>query len=107
MAARAIASLTVSFGMVSIPVKLYAATQAQAAISFNLLHATCGSRLTQQYVCAREGVVVERTDMVKGYEFAKDQYVKFTPDELKEMEEKGTQTIEISEFVPAETIDPI
>jgi DNA end-binding protein Ku len=107
MAARALASLTVSFGMVSIPVKLYSATQAQASISFNLLHAACGSRLKQQYLCAREGVVVERADMVKGYEFAKDQYVTFTPEELKELEEKGTQTIEISEFVPAESIDPI
>src|SRR5690242_15174980 len=107
MAARALASVTVAFGMVSIPVKLYAATQAQAAISFNLLHKDCGSRLRQQYVCAKEGVVVERADMVKGYEFAKDQYVTFTPEELKELEEKGTQTIEISEFVPAESIDPI
>ena len=107
MAARALASLTVSFGMVSIPVKLYSATQAQAGVSFNLLHANCGSRLKQQYLCAREGVVVERADMVKGYEFAKDQYVTFTPDELKELEEKGTQTIEINEFVPAESIDPI
>ena len=107
MAARALASVTVTFGMVSIPVKLYAATQPQAGISFNLLHAACGSRLKQQYLCAREGVVVERADMVKGYEFAKDQYVTFTPEELKELEEKGTQTIEITEFVPAETIDPI
>lgn len=107
MAARALASVTVAFGMVSIPVKLYAATQAQAAISFNLLHKDCGSRLRQQYVCAREGVIVERADMVKGYEFAKDQYVTFTPEELKELEEKGTQTIEISEFVPADSIDPI
>jgi DNA end-binding protein Ku len=108
MAARALASLTVTFGMVSIPVKLYTATQAQAAVSFNLLHGGgCGSRLKQQYVCAREGVVVDRTDMVKGYEFAKDQYVTFTPEELKELEEKGTQTIEISEFVPADTVDPI
>jgi DNA end-binding protein Ku len=107
MAARALASLTVSFGMVSIPVKLYAATQPQAGVSFNLLHAGCGSRLRQQYVCAREGVVVERTDIVKGYEFAKDQYVTFTPEELKELEEKGTQTIEIDEFVPADSIDPI
>ena len=107
MAARALASVTVSFGMVSIPVKLYAATQAQAGISFNLLHKDCGSRLKQQYLCAREGVVVDRADMVKGYEFAKDQYVTFTPEELKEMEEKGTQTIEISEFVPAASIDPI
>ena len=107
MAARSLASLTVAFGMVSIPVKLYSATQAQAAVSFNLLHRGCGSRLKQQYHCAREGVVVERADMVKGYEFAKDQYVMFTPEELKEMEEKGTQTVEISEFVPAEAIDPI
>ena len=107
MAARAIASITVSFGMVSIPVKLYSATQPSAGFSFNLLHSTCGSRLKQQYLCAREGVVVERADMVKGYEFAKDQYVTFTPEELKEMEEKGTQTVEISEFVPAESIDPI
>src|SRR5690348_1673660 len=107
MAARALASVTVSFGMVSIPVKLYTATQAQAGVSFNLLHAGCGSRLKQQYLCAREGVVVERADMVKGYEFAKDQYVTFTPEELKELEEKGTQTIEISEFVPAESIDPV
>lgn len=107
MAARALASVTVTFGMVSIPVKLYAATSPQAGISFNLLHAACGSRLKQQYLCAKEGVVVERADMVKGYEFAKDQYVTFTPEELKEMEEKGTQMIEISEFVPAESIDPI
>jgi DNA end-binding protein Ku len=107
MAARSIASLTVSFGLVTIPVKLYAATQASGNISFNLLHRTCGSRLKQQYLCAREGVVVERSDMVKGYEFAKDQYVTFTPEELKELEEKGTHTVEITEFVPAETIDPI
>ena len=107
MAARSIASLTVAFGMVSIPVRLYAATQASGAISFNLLHKGCGSRLKQQYICAKEGVIVERADMVKGYEFAKDQYVIFTPEELKELEEKGTQTVEISEFVPASSIDPI
>ena len=107
MPARSIASLTIAFGMVSIPVKLYAATQGMAGISFNLLHRGCGSRLKQQYLCAREGVVVERADMVKGYEFTKDQYVTFTPDELKALEEKGTQTVEISEFVPADSIDPI
>jgi DNA end-binding protein Ku len=107
MAARSIASLTVSFGLVSIPVKLYSATQASNAISFNLLHKTCGSRLKQQYLCQKEGVVVERDDMVKGYEFAKDQYVMFTPEELKAMEEAGTHTIEITEFVPAQTVDPV
>ncbi|HEX4884088.1 MAG TPA: Ku protein [Casimicrobiaceae bacterium] len=107
MPARAIASVTVAFGMVSIPVKIYAATQARDAISFNLLHKACGSRLKQQYVCIREEVVVPREEMIKGYEFTKDRYVTFTPEELKEVEEQGTQTVEITEFVPADSIDPI
>jgi len=108
MAARSIASLTVSFGLVAIPVKLYSATQASGAISFNLLHKPpCGSRLKQQYVCAKEGVPVAREDMVKGYEFAKDQYVVFTPEELTALEEAGTHTVEIAEFVPIESIDPV
>jgi DNA end-binding protein Ku len=107
MAARSIASLTVSFGLVSIPVKLYSATEASRAISFNLLHKTCGSRLKQQYICLKEEVTVAREDMVKGYEFAKDQYVIFSPEELKAMEEAGTQMAEITEFVPIESIDPV
>jgi DNA end-binding protein Ku len=107
MAARSIASLTVSFGLVSIPVKLYSATEASRAISFNLLHKGCGSRLKQQYLCVKEEVVVPREDMVKGYEFSKDQYVMFSPDELKVLEEAGSHTAEITEFVPIDTIDPV
>jgi DNA end-binding protein Ku len=107
MAVRSIASLTISFGMVSIPVKLYSATEASRAMSFNLLHKTCGSRLKQQYFCVKEEVPVGREDMAKGYEFAKDQYVMFTPEELKALEEAGTHTAEITEFVPAKTIDPV
>jgi DNA end-binding protein Ku len=107
MAARSIGSLTVSFGLVAIPVKLYSATQSSNAISFNLLHKTCGSRLRQQYLCQKEGVVVERQDMVKGYEFAKDQYVLFSPEEIKALEEVGTHSVDISEFVPIESIDPV
>ncbi len=107
MAARSIGSLTISFGLVAIPVKLYSATQSSNAISFNLLHATCGSRLKQQYICQKEGVVVERDEMVKGYEFAKDQYVRFTPEEIKQLEEVGTHSVDISEFVPIEAIDPV
>jgi len=107
MAARSIASLTISFGMVSIPVKLYSATEASRAISFNMLHKACGSRLKQQYVCAKEEVVVPREDTVKGYEFAKDQYVMFTPEELKALEETGTHSAEITEFVPLKTVDPV
>jgi DNA end-binding protein Ku len=107
MAARSIGSLTVSFGLVAIPVKLYTATQSANAISFNLLHKTCGSRLKQQYLCQKEGVVVERDEMVKGYEFAKDQYVRFSPEEIKALEEVGTHSVDISEFVPIESIDPV
>jgi DNA end-binding protein Ku len=107
MAARSIGSLSISFGLVSIPVKLYSATEASRAISFNLLHKACGSRLKQQYICQKENVPVSREDMVKGYEFAKDQYVMFSPEELKAMEEAGTQTAEITEFVPIEAIDPV
>ena len=107
MAARPIATLTVSFGLVSIPVKLYSATEASRAISFNLLHKACGSRLKQQYVCVKEDVIVPREDMVKGYEFEKDQYVQFTPEELKLLEEAGTHTADIAEFVPIEAIDPV
>src|ERR1700733_14421491 len=107
MAARSIGSLTVSFGLVAIPVKLFTATQSANTISFNLLHKTDGSRLRQQYVCQKEGVVVERDEMVKGYEFAKDQYVQFTPEEIKALEEVGSHAVEISEFVPIESIDPV
>src|ERR671929_2061856 len=107
MAARSIASLTVSFGLVSIPVKLFSATEATRAISFNLLHNACGSRLRQQYFCLKEEVPVKREDIVKGYEFSKDQYVQFSPEELKAMEEVGTHTADITEFVPIESVDPV
>ena len=107
MAARSIASLSVSFGLVSIPVKLYSATEASRAISFNLLHKACGSRLKQQYLCIKEEVPVAREDMVKGYEFAKDQYVIFSPEELKALEEAGTHMAEITEFVPIDAVDPV
>jgi DNA end-binding protein Ku len=99
--------LTVSFGLVSIPVKLFSATEASRAISFNLLHKACGSRLKQQYVCIKEEVPVAREDMVKGYEFAKDQYVIFSPEELKALEEAGTHMAEITEFVPIDAVDPV
>jgi DNA end-binding protein Ku len=107
MAARSIASLSISFGLVSIPVKLYSATESERGISFNLLHKTCGSRLKQQYLCIKEEIPVAREDMVKGYEFAKDQYVMFTNDEIKALEEAGTHAADIVEFVPIESIDPV
>jgi DNA end-binding protein Ku len=93
--------------LVSIPVKLFSATEASRAISFNLLHKACGSRLKQQYICIKEEVPVAREDMVKGYEFAKDQYVIFSAEELKALEEAGTHMAEITEFVPIDAVDPV
>jgi len=107
MSARPIASGTISFGLVSIPVKLYAAADASAAISFNMLHGKDSSRLKQQYVCAKDGEIVPRDQMVKGYEFSKDRYVTFTPEELKALEEQSTQSIEVVEFVPISKVDPV
>ncbi len=107
MAARSIGSLTISFGLVSIPVKLYSATEASRGISFNLLHKTCGSRVRQQYMCIKEDIPVPREDMAKGYEFAKDRYVMFTPEELKALEEVGTHAADITEFLPIKAIDPV
>jgi DNA end-binding protein Ku len=107
MAARAMSTGTVSFGLVSIPVRIYSATNPSAGVSFNMLHAKDGSRLKQQYICAKDGEIVPRDQMIKGYEFAKDRYVTFTTDEIKALEEKATQAIEIAEFIPMDKIDPV
>ncbi|MEE9142818.1 MAG: Ku protein [Gammaproteobacteria bacterium] len=101
MAMRAMASATISFGLVSIPVKLFSSAESAAAIRFNQIHKNDGSRLKQQMICAKEGTVVAKDEIVKGYEFAKGQYVLFKSDELKALEAKSTQTIDIEEFVDA------
>jgi DNA end-binding protein Ku len=105
--ARAIASLTISFGLVAIPVKLYSATISSERISFNLLRQKDGSRVKQQYVAVNDGALVERSEMTKGYEFAKGQYVMFSAEELKALEEATTQAIDITQFVPLESVDPV
>jgi DNA end-binding protein Ku len=106
MAARSIASLTLSFGLVSIPVKLFTATETSSAVRFNML-AKDGSRVKQQYVSDKDGKVVERAEMIKGYEFEKDRYVTFTPDELKALEQPPTHMVEIVAFVPLMSVDPL
>jgi DNA end-binding protein Ku len=107
MAAHSIGSATVSFGLVSVPVQLYAAGESKANISMNWLHKKDGARLKQQYVCSKDGEKVERDEMIKGYEFQKGQYVTFTPEELKALEERATGTIDIVEFLPADQVDRI
>ena len=106
MAARSIASLTLSFGLVSIPVKLYSATETASTVKFSML-AKDGSRLKQQYVSEKDQAVVPRADMVKGYEFEKDRFVLFTPEELKALEDASSPAIEIVAFIPEKSVDPL
>ena len=101
------ASLTISFGLVAIPVKLYAASVSSERISFNLLRQKDGSRVKQQYIAVADGKLVERSEMVKGYEFAKDQYVMFSAEEMKALEDANSAAIDIGQFVPLETVDPV
>jgi DNA end-binding protein Ku len=104
MAARSIASATISFGLVSIPIKLYTAASSNG-VSFNMLHKKCGTRVKQQYICPFDKEVVERTDMVKGYEYAKGQFVQMTDDELQSLQGEKTDRLDIVEFVPAQSLD--
>ncbi len=104
---RAFASGQIAFGLVSIPVKLFSATEASEQIRFNMIHRDCGNRIQQQLYCPKDERTIDRSEVAKGYEFAKGQYVLFSDEEIKALEEKATQTIEISEFLPKEAIDPI
>lgn len=106
MAARAIASGTISFGLVSIPVKLFTATASQQ-VRFNMLHAETKGRVKQQYVLASTGEVVDRKSMAKGYEYARGQFVLFTEEEIKKLEAERSSSIEIVEFVPLDSVDLI
>ncbi len=105
MAARSIASLNLSFGLVSIPVRLFSATESAANIHFNLL-AKDGSRVKQQYVSEKDQSVVARADMVKGYEVEKDRFVLFSSTELKKLEEGSSHVVDIVAFVPEKSVDP-
>ncbi|HWN18293.1 MAG TPA: Ku protein [Gemmatimonadales bacterium] len=107
MPPRPIASANISFGLVSVPVSLYSASESSANVSFNMLHKKCGTRLKQQYICPKEDVVVEKDDVAKGYEFSKGQYVTFSPEEIKALDEKATNSIDIAEFVPLSAVDRI
>lgn len=105
MSARPIAASTISFGLVSLPVKLYSAGESAARIRFNWINRETGARVKQQYVDVGTGDLVPRENMIKGYEIAKNQYVTFEAEELKALEAQATDLIEIDEFVPAGAID--
>lgn len=105
MPARSTGTATISFGLVSVPVHIYSSAESRTSVSFNMLHKKCSTRVKQQYTCPKDNEIVPRDDMVKGYEFAKDQYVVFSAEELKALEEKATSTIDIAEFVPLAQVD--
>jgi len=106
MPPHSIGSGNISFGLVSIPVRMFSAA-ASGGVSFNQIHPKCGGRIRQQLICPTCNEVVDRTALVKGYEFAKDQYVQFTDEELKGLEGEASKMIDISEFVPLAQVDPI
>ena len=106
MPPHSLGSGTISFGLVSIPVRLYTAASS-ANVAFNQLHAPCGSRIKQQTFCPKCNKTVERAELTRGYEFAKDQYVRVSDEELKSMEGEASKIIDIAEFVPLEQVDPI
>jgi DNA end-binding protein Ku len=106
MPPHSLGSGTISFGLVSIPVRLYTAASS-GNVSFNQLHSVCGSRIRQQIFCPKCNRTVERAELVRGYEFAKDQYVQVKDEELKALEGEASQIIDIAEFVPLAEVDPI
>ncbi len=106
MPPHSIGSGNISFGLVSIPIKMFSAASS-GGVSFNQIHQKCGGRVKQQLICPTCNEVVERSSLVKGYEFAKDQYVQFTDEELKALEGEASKMIDIAEFVPLDQVDPI
>ena len=107
MPARSIGTATISFGLVSVPVHIYSTGESAASVSFNMVHKDCGTKLKQYYKCPKHDVTVERTDTVKGYAVGKDHFVIFTLEELKALEEKGNNSIDIKEFIPLAKVDRI
>jgi DNA end-binding protein Ku len=96
----------ISFGLITIPVRLFAAARTER-VSFNQIHQPCGGRIKQQIFCPQCDRVAERSELVKGYEVEKDRYVIVKDEEIKEIAPPSSDTMEIVEFVKAEGIDPI
>ena len=106
MPARSISTASLTFGLVSIPVRLFSATSSKT-VSFHLLHAKDMSRIQQKIYCPKEDKIVDRSELVRGYEIEKDRYVTFTDEELKKLEAQADRAVEITGFIPASEVDPV
>ena len=106
MPARSIDTATIAFGLVSIPVKVYSTSEPSEEIHFHMIHAGCGERVKQQYVCPEHGAV-ERSDIVKGFELSKNHIIELTKEELKALDAVASDEIAMAEFVPATAVDPL
>jgi len=106
MPARSISTASLTFGLVSIPVRLFPATSSKS-VTFHLLHAKDLSRIQQKIYCPKEDKIIDRSELVRGYEVEKDRYVTFTDEELKKLEAQTDHAIEITEFIPVTEVDPV
>ena len=95
-----------TFGLISMPVRLFSGARS-SGISFNQLHRTDHHRVKQQLICPADNQVLERSDIVKGYEYRKDEYIIIDPEEIKKIEPKTAKTMEILEFVKTSEVDPV
>jgi DNA end-binding protein Ku len=95
-----------SFGLVAIPVRIHTATKSEN-VSFHLLHNKCDSRVRNQQYCPVCNVIVEREDLVRGFQYARDQYVPITQDELESLEAEANRSIDLKEFIPLASVDPV
>ena len=104
--ARVIDRGVLFFGLVSISVDIHSAIEDQS-IRTHLLHKKCGSRVRNQIICAVCKAVVERSDLIRGFELSKGNYVQITEDEVESLEAEANNGIDFCEFVPVEKIDPV
>ncbi|HEY8133254.1 MAG TPA: Ku protein [Thermoanaerobaculia bacterium] len=106
MALRPLRNATVSFGLVSIPVRFYTATKSED-IHFHLLHESCGTRVNRKWWCPHHEKIVGSDELIRGYEISKGKYVTFTDEEMEALETDDNRAIDIVEFVDLGQVDPV
>lgn len=106
MALRPLRNATITFGLVNIPVRFYTATKSED-VHFNLLHASCGTRVNRRWWCPHHETIVESDELIRGYPISKNQYVTFTGEEIEALESDDNRSLDITEFVDLDQIDPV